>query len=210
MIHCYTLVHDDLPSMDNDELRRGRPTVWKAYGEPMALLVGDSLQTLGFELLADAGDARVLREMARALGDLGVARGQVRDTFLRHDTLSLDELLRIHDEKTGVFIASCLVCGARLGGADETMVKKLRSLGILLGRAFQIQDDILDAEGTADTVGKKTGKDASLGKGIVSLMGLRESKAILATLESDMLTITRELSDPCFADITDFVVHRQH
>ena len=67
MIHCYTLVHDDLPSMDNDELRRGRPTVWKAYGEPMALLVGDSLQTLGFELLADAGDARVLREMARAL-----------------------------------------------------------------------------------------------------------------------------------------------
>jgi geranylgeranyl diphosphate synthase type II len=156
MIHCYTLVHDDLPSMDNDELRRGRPTVWKVYGEPMALLVGDSLQTVGFELLARAGDAQVIAEVARALGDLGVVRGQVRDTFLRHDELSLDELLRIHDEKTGIFIALCLVCGARLGGADETLLQKLRSLGILLGRAFQIQDDILDAEATSDAVGKKT------------------------------------------------------
>jgi geranylgeranyl pyrophosphate synthase len=203
-------VHDDLPSMDNDELRRGRPTVWKVYGEPMALLVGDSLQTVGWELLARAGDAQVIAEVAHALGDLGVARGQVRDTFLRHDELELPELLRIHDEKTGVFIALCLVCGARLGTGGETLLQKLRSLGILLGRAFQIQDDILDAEGTADTVGKKTRKDASLGKGIVSLIGLDESKILLATLENDMLAITRELTDARFGDIVDFVVHRQH
>lgn len=100
LIHCYTLVHDDLPCMDNDELRRGKPTVWKKYGEPMALLVGDSLQTVGFELLAYAGDAQVITEVAHVLGDLGVARGQVRDTFLRHDELVEAELLRIHDEKT--------------------------------------------------------------------------------------------------------------
>lgn len=210
MIHCYTLVHDDLPSMDNDELRRGRPTVWKAYGEPMALLVGDSLQTVGFELLARAGDAHVIAEVARALGDMGVARGQVRDTFLRHDELSLDELLRIHDEKTGIFIAICLVCGAHLGGGDTTMIERLRSLGIYLGRAFQIQDDILDAEGTSDAVGKKTRKDASLGKGIVSLVGLSEAKRLLHTLEDDMLMITRDFTDSRFGDIVDFVVHREH
>lgn len=108
-IHAFTLVHDDLPCMDNDELRRGHPTVWKKYGETMAVLVGDTLQTLGFELLAEAGDIRIISEIARALGDMGVARGQVRDTFLRHDELSLDELLRLHDEKTGGFIAVSLV-----------------------------------------------------------------------------------------------------
>jgi farnesyl diphosphate synthase len=99
-IHAYTLVHDDLPCMDNDELRRGKSTVWKKYGETMAVLVGDTLQTIGFELLSESGDIRIISEIARALGDMGVARGQVRDTFLRHDTLSLDELLRLHDEKT--------------------------------------------------------------------------------------------------------------
>lgn len=87
--------------MDNDELRRGKPTVWKAHGETMAVLVGDTLQTMGFELLSRTGNAMVVGEIARALGDLGVARGQIRDTFLRHDALTLDELLRLHDEKTG-------------------------------------------------------------------------------------------------------------
>ncbi len=113
-MHCYTLVHDDLPCMDNDELRRGKPTVWKMYGESMALLVGDTLQTMSFELLGSLENPKVITELARALGDMGVARGQVRDTFLRHDTLIPDELLRIHDEKTGVFIAASLVIGTIL------------------------------------------------------------------------------------------------
>ncbi len=98
--------------MDNDEIRRGKPTVWKAYGETMAVLVGDALQTMGIELLADSGDIRIVREITHALGDMGVVRGQVRDTMIRHDTLSLEELLRIHDEKTGIFIAASLVIGA--------------------------------------------------------------------------------------------------
>lgn len=100
-IHCFTLVHDDLPCMDNDEYRRGKLTVWKKYGEPMAVLIGDTLQTMGFEVIAQSGNVAAVTEIARAIGDIGVARGQVRDTFLRHDTLSLEELLRIHDEKTG-------------------------------------------------------------------------------------------------------------
>lgn len=146
LIHAYTLVHDDLPCMDNDTLRRGKPTVWKKYGETMAILVGDTLQTTGIELLSETGDIRVVREITRSMGDLGVVRGQVRDTFLRHDTLALEELLRIHDEKTGVFIAASLVIGGYLAKASEEIIDKLRSFGMLLGRAFQIRDDILDYE----------------------------------------------------------------
>lgn len=115
LIHCFTLVHDDLPCMDNDDMRRGKPTVWKVYGETMAVLVGDTLQTMGFECLASSGNATVVREIAQALGDLGVARGQVRDTLIMQKDLTQEELLRLHDEKTGVFIASSLVIGGILG-----------------------------------------------------------------------------------------------
>ncbi len=153
-IHCFTLVHDDLPCMDNDELRRGKPTVWKKYGETMAVLIGDTLQTLGFELIAQSGHAAVVREIAHAIGDMGVTRGQVRDTLLRHDTLTLPELLRIHDEKTGGFIASALVSGALAAGAASEKVESFRRFGFLLGRAFQIKDDILDYESDSETLGK--------------------------------------------------------
>jgi geranylgeranyl pyrophosphate synthase len=209
-MHCYTLVHDDLPCMDNDEFRRGKPTVWKQYGEDMALLVWDTLQTMSFELLSTTGSASAVWVLARALGDFGVARGQVRDTFLRHDELSLEELLRIHDEKTGIFISACLTIATILWGGSNRVQQRMWELGKLLGRAFQVQDDILDAEGTLDTVGKKTGKDASLGKGIVSLIGLSEAKRLLCRLEEEMFVITWGLEDPRFADIVAFVVHRQH
>lgn len=109
LIHCYTLVHDDLPCLDNDEYRRGKLTVWKAYSEPMALLVGDALQTLGFECLATSGSAELVREVAHALGDMGVVRGQVRDSLCYQTDLTLDELMRLHDEKTGVFIVVSLI-----------------------------------------------------------------------------------------------------
>ena len=99
--------------------RRGKPTVWSHFSESLALLVGDALQTLAFELLSGAGHIAVIQELSRALGDLGVVRGQVRDTFLRQDALSLDELLRIHDEKTGIFISASLVIGSLLARADE-------------------------------------------------------------------------------------------
>lgn len=163
-IHAYTLVHDDLPCMDNDEIRRGKPTVWKKYGETMAILVGDGLQAMGIELLAEAGDLRIIQEITRAMGDMGVVRGQVRDTMIRHDTLSLDELLRIHDEKTGIFIAASLVIGAYAARASDETINQMREFGMLLGRAFQIQDDILDVEGNANEVGKKVGKDVEIGK----------------------------------------------
>lgn len=208
LIHAYTLVHDDLPCMDNDILRRGKPTVWKEYGETMAVLVGDSLQTTGIEILSETNDIRIVREITRAMGDLGVVRGQVRDTFLRQNSLTLSELLRIHDEKTGVFIAASLVIGGYLAQASEEKLAQLRAFGMLLGRAFQVRDDILDYEGNPDIVGKETGKDVALGKGIVALVGIEKSKTILSDLENDMQPFLDIFSDEKFHDVVNFVVHR--
>lgn len=210
LMHCYTLVHDDLPCMDNDELRRGKPTVWKVYGEPMALLVWDTLQTMSFELLSLADNIQVITELARALWDLWVARGQVRDTFIRHDSLDEDELLRIHDEKTWVFIAASIVIGTVLGWWDTVKQNQMRKLGMLLGRAFQVQDDILDAEWDSDAVWKKTGKDIALGKWIVALLGLQKSKELLQDLQGKMRIITDELRDSRFVEIVDFVIARKN
>ena len=209
-MHCYTLVHDDLPSMDNDELRRGKPTVWKVYWESMALLVWDTLQTMSFELLSFSGDSRVVTELARALWDLWVARWQVRDTFLRHDTLSLDQLLRIHDEKTGIFIVASLMIGTLLAWWDSASENQMRKLWILLGRAFQIQDDILDADGDAATVWKKTQKDILLGKWIVSLLWLAGSRNLLNQIAQDIQGIIDIIDHPRLADMAHYVIERQN
>jgi len=149
-----------------------------------------------------------VREIAHALGDMGVTRGQVRDTLLRHDSLTLDELLRIHDEKTGGFIASSLVSGALAAGAESEKVEAFRQFGFLLGRAFQIKDDILDHESDSETLGKEAGKDVDLGKGIVALIGIEKSREMLAQLESDMLALIHQFDDPRFGDIVEYVVRR--
>lgn len=174
----------------------------------MAVLIGDSLQTMGFELLARSRNVEVILEMAKAMGDMGVVRGQVRDTFLRHDTLSLEELLRIHDEKTGWFIASSLVIGALLADASPEKIEVFRTFGILLGRAFQIKDDILDHESDCATLGKAAGKDVALGKWIVSLVGIEQSRELLTQLEHDMLVLIDQFQDTRFRDIVEYVVHR--
>ncbi|MBS9783849.1 polyprenyl synthetase family protein [Candidatus Gracilibacteria bacterium] len=209
MVHAYTLVHDDLPCMDDDILRRGKPTVWKKYSETTAVLVGDALQTLGYELLSDSENIKILQEITKTMGDLGVVRGQVRDTVLQQDALSLEELFRIHDEKTGSFIASSLVIGAILAEADEKMIAILRRLGFLIGRAFQIKDDILDVEGDAEIVGKKTNKDGENGKGIVALVGLEESKKILESLEKEIQSSVRLIDDERITQISHFIIHRE-
>lgn len=150
-----------------------------------------------------------MREIARAIGDMGVTRGQVRDTLLRHDSLTLDELLRIHDEKTGGFIASALASGALAAGADTAKVETFRSFGFLLGRAFQIKDDILDYESDTETLGKGAGKDVDLGKGIVALIGIEKSREMLHQLECDMLALIHQFDDSRFSDIVEYVVRRE-
>jgi len=182
-VHCYSLVHDDLPCMDDDSLRRGQPTVHKAYDEWTAILAGDALLTLAFEITARPqthADAHVRAELAlllaRAAGGRGMVQGQMLD--LAADKLgqppspTLDHVRRLQGLKTGALIAAASEAGAILAQAPAADRAALKSYGEHLGLAFQIADDLLDAEGDAQTVGKATGKDHAAGKAtLVSLMG---------------------------------------
>lgn len=199
-IHCYSLVHDDLPAMDNDDLRRGRPTVHKAYDEATAILAGDGLLTLAFDLLAgeDAHpDPRVrialVRALARAAGIGGMVGGQMLDLaaegrFSAGTPLPLaeDAICDLQAMKTGALLAVAVEAGAILGGADAGDRAALLAYGRALGAAFQIADDILDVEGTAEEVGKKVGKDADAGKAtLVSRLGLPAARARLDALVAE-------------------------
>jgi farnesyl diphosphate synthase len=193
-VHCYSLVHDDLPAMDNDLVRRGQPTVWKAYDEWTAILAGDGLLTLAFEILArpethasaDIRAALVL-ELARASGPAGMAGGQCLD--LEAEKLgqpakpTLAHIRRLQAMKTGALIRFGAEAGAILGQATAAQRAALKSYGDHLGFAFQIADDLLDASGDAATVGKATGKDAGKAT-LVSLMGLSAARIKLAETEA--------------------------
>jgi len=184
MIHCYSLVHDDLPAMDDDDLRRGRPTVHKAFDEATAILAGDGLLTLAFEVLADAAThpdgairAELVTELAKGAGAAGMVGGQMID--LRAPTLNLDEhgLIRLQGMKTGCLIASSCRFGAILGGSDAKTKEAMGAYGKAIGLAFQIADDVLDVESSAAETGKATGKDAAAGKAtFVSRLGLEGAK----------------------------------
>lgn len=181
-MHACSLVHDDLPCMDDDDLRRGQPTVHKKWDEATAVLVGDALQSLAFELVTDpaAGAPEVRAEMARTLamgaGGMGMVLGQALDIAAEtaETPLTLDEIIYLQEGKTGALIEWSAMAGARLAGAD---IEPLRLFGKNLGLAFQIADDILDVEGDAETVGKAVGKDEDAGKAtFVSLLGLDGAK----------------------------------
>lgn len=179
-IHAYSLVHDDLPSMDDDDLRRGQPTLHRKWDEATAVLAGDSLQTLAFELLArdEVGPHAVtlIRTMAEAAGKDGMVSGQMLDIAAETATtpLTLEQITTLQARKTGCLIEWSACAGARLAGADP---EPLRQYAQALGLAFQIADDILDIEGDAATVGKAVRKDAEAGKAtFVSLLGLEGAK----------------------------------
>ena len=179
-IHAYSLVHDDLPCMDDDDLRRGLPTVHKKWDEATAVLVGDALQTLAFELLTNeaVGDARValIASLAQASGQVGMVHGQALDIAAETAAapLDLDEIIALQAGKTGALICWSAEAGALLADVDPT---PMRDYATALGLAFQIADDILDVEGDAKAVGKAVGKDADAGKAtFVSLLGLQAAK----------------------------------
>ena len=209
LIHAYSLVHDDMPCMDNDVLRRGKPTVHVKFGEAGALLAGDALQALAFELLAPEGDAvpatiqaRLCRLLARAAGHEGMAGGQAID--LASVGLALDEsaLRRMHRMKTGALLQGSVMMGVACGEAPATAQDALRSYGAALGLAFQVVDDILDVTQDSATLGKTAGKDAAQSKPTyVSLMGLDGARAhaddllaqALAALDASHLHDTQAL-----------------
>ena len=192
LIHCFSLIHDDLPAMDNDDLRRGRPTNHKVFGEAMAILAGDALNTLAFDLLAtrvaDAGLAvQLIRELAWATGPCGMIGGQVLDTCHPEEARSgtgqatLADLQRIHRMKTGALINAACRMGALAGRAGPEALSQIDAYGKAIGLAFQIVDDLLDVTATPEQMGKRTGKDADIGKlTYPGLLGLEASRKHLA------------------------------
>ncbi|WP_407660480.1 polyprenyl synthetase family protein [Kaistia algarum] len=189
-LHGYSLVHDDLPAMDDDDLRRGRPTVHKAYDEATAILAGDALQTLAFDILADPATdpdpairADLVLHLARASGLGGMAGGQMLD--LDAERVAPDEagIRRLQAMKTGALIRFSCEAGAILGRADAGERAALRRFGEIIGLAFQLADDLLDVTATPEAVGKATAKDAARGKGtLVSLHGIDATRERLAQL----------------------------
>jgi geranylgeranyl pyrophosphate synthase len=181
LIHTFSLVHDDLPAMDDDDLRRGRPTNHKVYGEAMAILAGDAMVTMAFEVLAADAEpavvAALVRELASASGPVGMIGGQVLDIDGENVSLSLDELRRLHAMKTGALLTCSCRMGAIAAGAGADELEAVMAYGRHLGLAFQIVDDLLDVTSTPEQMGKATGKDAGKGKNTYpSLMGLDASR----------------------------------
>jgi geranylgeranyl diphosphate synthase type II len=170
LIHTYSLIHDDLPAMDNDDFRRGKPSNHKAYGEAVAILAGDALLTLAFEMLAQpsaiapARQIRVIRETAQAAGWQGMVGGQVLDTVGSNHEIGLAEIEKIHRLKTGALLIASARLGAILGGGTEEEIAKLADYAAYLGLAFQIKDDILDIVGESRVLGKPAGSDEKLNK----------------------------------------------
>lgn len=185
MIHTYSLIHDDLPCMDDDDYRRGRLTNHKVFGEAMAVLAGDGLLTLAFEVMLEQKnvDPRVLietvREMAMCAGNFGMVGGQGLDLENEGKSISAEELRKMHAGKTGALFIAAVRGGAHLAGANEQELLALTKFADLLGLAFQITDDILDVEGTTEDLGKPAGSDEKNHKSTyVSLYGLEAAKAL--------------------------------
>ncbi len=191
LIHTYSLVHDDLPAMDDDDLRRGRPTCHKVYGEAVAILAGDALLTQAFQVLADPTDAgvpparrlQIVAEISTAAGSLGMVGGQTMDIQAEGKALDATTLLALHSKKTGALLRASLRVGGLAGGADDAAMTSLTRYGERLGLAFQIVDDILDIEGSSVEMGKTAGSDIRKQKATYpAVFGLEASRRDAARL----------------------------
>jgi geranylgeranyl diphosphate synthase, type II len=198
LIHTYSLIHDDLPALDNDDLRRGKPTCHRVFGEATAILAGDALLTLAFETISATGPAseaqrlRVIYELAHAIGTRnGMVGGQVVDLETTRSTASPETLQYIHSAKTGAFIRMSVRAGAIFAGAREEDLERITSFGDKIGLAFQIADDLLDVLGSSESLGKTAGKDGKQQKATYpALHGVEESQRIAGRLvgeASDLL-----------------------
>ncbi len=192
LVHAFSLVHDDLPAMDDDALRRGRPTVHVAFDEATAILAGDALQAEAFRVLAEAphgADTRIglVRELALASGAVGMCGGQMLDMQATGGGLALPSLERLHALKTGALIRASVRMGALCAAAPRGVVDGLDGFAAALGLAFQVRDDLLDVEASSQQLGKTAGKDAAQGKTTyVSLLGAQATRALLSDLRERM------------------------
>ncbi|HVL36647.1 MAG TPA: farnesyl diphosphate synthase [Burkholderiales bacterium] len=219
LVHAYSLVHDDLPSMDDDVLRRGKPTVHVQYGVATALLAGDALQSLAFQLLADhrlADDPRaqlgMVKTLALAAGSRGMAGGQQIDLASTGQALSLPELEFMHIHKTGALIRAAVSLGAACGGPAEAELQRLDRYAKAIGLAFQVVDDVLDADASTATLGKTAGKDSRQGKATyVSAVGLPQARRLAEELRQEAHGALAGLGARAarLAQLADFIVLRK-
>lgn len=221
MIHTYSLIHDDLPCMDDDDLRRGRPTSHKVYGEAMATLAGDALLTLAFELMARQAEeegigparaVRVVAEVAAGAGMAGMVGGQVEDLEWEGRAADGPQMERIHAMKTGALFKAALRAGAILGGATRAQLAALDRYADLFGLAFQIQDDLLDVIGDAVKTGKGVGRDARHGKSTyVSLYGLEGAQERARAAVAEAIAALEPFGERAHVlrDLAEFVVDRE-
>jgi farnesyl diphosphate synthase len=218
MIHAYSLIHDDLPAMDDDDLRRGKPTVHIAFDEATAILAGDALQALAYETLVraewpDAAKLAALQELISASGSRGMCGGQQLDMDAGGKTLTLADLQNVHALKTGMLIKAAIRLPAIVADADSDARAALDAFADDLGLAFQIQDDILDVEASTEQLGKSVGKDAAQAKATYpALMGLGGAKALLAELAERMPQHLSEFGDraEALSTLAAFAVARRN
>ena len=220
MVHAYSLIHDDLPAMDDDDLRRGRPTCHRVFGEAMAILAGDALQALAFAELARIDDlppalvVDMVRRLAGAAGGAGMVLGQALDIAATGHTLDLPRLEAMHRRKTGDLIATSVALGAlSTGRRDPEALLALEAYATSLGLAFQVRDDILDEEQPTEVLGKRSGADRALGKATyVSLLGLAEAHAALAESHARALAAIAPFGDRArhMRILADYAVTRLH
>lgn len=218
-IHTYSLIHDDLPAMDNDDYRRGKLTNHKVFGEATAILAGDALLTLAFETVAaaalpPAAIADLVRELARAAGALGMVGGQMADLLAQGKALTEAELRAVHARKTGALLTASVVIGARAMELSADKLDHLRAYGDCIGLAFQIVDDILDVAGDATVLGKATGGDVAAGKATYpGLLGLDESRRRAAELVAQAQRWVQQAQLPhghYLEQLAAYIVARDH
>ncbi len=218
LVHAYSLVHDDLPCMDDDTLRRGQPTVHVQYDEATALLAGDALQPLAFDFLAQMPTeaervVKATQVLAQASGSLGMAGGQAIDLQSVGQSLSREALQQMHQLKTGALLLTSAMLGGIVAGASETQQQALRHYGLAMGLAFQVVDDVLDVTADSSTLGKTPGKDAAANKPTyVTLMGLEQAQTFAKTLHQEAVEAIAPLgeSGQYLIGLADFIVFRDH
>jgi geranylgeranyl diphosphate synthase type II len=222
MIHTYSLIHDDLPAMDNDILRRGKPTSHIQYDEATAILAGDALLTLAFEILASSGNPtqkclfrhlKIIQVMAKAAGNQGMIQGQMQDICAESKELDIDALTRMHSLKTGALIEASVVAGALFGNTDQNKMDCLRSYARNIGLAFQVVDDILNVSGDPVKLGKAIGTDTARGKSTFpGLMGMAKATSYAENLVQTALKALASFdskADPLRA-IAQYIIDRDN
>ncbi len=211
MVHTYSLIHDDLPCMDDDDLRRGIPTCHKKFGEALAVLAGDALHVVAFELMAQTGSVAAVLELATAVGTTGMLGGQVADIEAEERQVSKAEVVNIHTRKTGALIRGSVRIGALLANTSERELSRLTEYGEKIGLAFQIIDDILDIEGDQKILGKKVGSDCKNQKATYpGAVGLEQARTDAARLVDESLSLFPQSQDNVLKFLARFIGQREN